>query len=189
MLAHATTQSFKTFCEERVTYGPARGLARDKKICKQSFGSSLHFSVASIDQEGNPHITPIGSFIPGTPGKAIYFEAFTRKLPANCETKNSICVLAVNSNRLFWLKSLIFGKFGTPPAVRLYGTLGKRREATPNEVALWQKRVAVFRSTKGHKLMWQYMKTVREVELTRCEQVNIGGMTRKSWSGFTPKKV
>jgi len=64
-----------------------------------------------------------------------------------------------------------------------------RREATPDEVALWQKRVAVFRSTKGHKLMWQNMKTVREVELTRCEQVNIGGMTRKSWSGFTPKKV
>ena len=156
-----------------------------RDLFKKSFGSSLHFSVASIDQDGNPHVTPIGSFILGEPGKAIYFEEFTRKLPVNCEAQNRICVLAVNSNRLFWVKSLVSGKFADPPAVRLYGTLGNKRIATETEIKLWRKRVRVFSFTKGHRVMWQNMKTVREVEFNRCEQVNIGRMTKQVWDSVS----
>ena len=160
-----------------------------KDLFKKSFGSSLHFSVASIDQDGNPHVTPIGSFILGEPGKAIYFEEFTRKMPANCEGQNKICVLAVNSNRLFWVKSLFLGKFVDPPAVRLYGTVGSKRNATETEIKLWRKRVRVFSLTKGHKIMWQNMKTVREVEFNRCEQINIGRMTKHAWDSVSSKNA
>jgi uncharacterized protein len=51
-----------------------------KKVFKKSFSSSFHFSIATVDEEGRPHITPIGSLILGKPGHAIYFEEFTSQL-------------------------------------------------------------------------------------------------------------
>jgi len=160
-----------------------------KSVFRKSFRSSLHFSIASIDPNGDPHITPIGSLILGMPGKAIYFEEFTQKLPEYCAIRNNVCVLAVNSNKLFWLKSLITGNFNKPPAVRLYGKLGKRRMATEEEVKLWQKRVGVFKLTKGHKLIWKAMNTVREIELNSFEAVNLGKITSNSWSSSSSKEA
>lgn len=148
-----------------------------KKVFKQSFSSSFHYSIASVDINSKPHVTPIGSLILGKPGHAVYFEEFTSQLPINISTNNSICVLAVNGGKLFWLKSLIKGQFSEPPALRLEGQAGLLRKATEQEVNLWHKRVKSVNFTKGHKLIWKNMGMVREIKFTKIIPIKIGAMT------------
>ena len=86
-------------------------------------------------------------------------------------------MLAVNSSKWFLLKSLVWGRFNELPAIRLQGEVGDPREATHLEIKLWQKRVKSVGFTKGHKIMWQSMKTVREIKFHKVEPVKIGKMT------------
>ena len=148
-----------------------------KNIFRQSFTSSFHYAIATVDEKGEPHITPIGSLLLGSPGRGLYFEEFPKQLPRNLQTNKQICVLAVNSSRWFWIKSLLGGKFVSPPAVRLYGTAGELREATEQEIHLWHRRVRRVSFTKGHAMMWAKMRTVRDIEFFRVEPVHMGAMT------------
>lgn len=149
-----------------------------KTLFKESFKSSFHFSIASVGKDGNPHITPIGSIILGDVGKAIYFEKFPTQLPKNIDDNPNISVLAVNSTKFYWLRSLISGKFSTPPAIRLVGKAGNLRDATQKEIELWQKRVRRMSFTKGHRLIWRDMIKVRELKFNKIEPVHIGEMTK-----------
>jgi len=148
-----------------------------RHLFRDSFSSSFHFSIATVSKSGEPHVTPIGSLILGEPGRGIYFERFPKGLPRNLEHKQQVCVLAVNSGRWFWLRSLIRGRFARPPAIRLYGVVGERRDATDREIALWQKRVKRVRWTRGHALIWKGMSKVRDITFTGVEPVRIGPMT------------
>ena len=105
-----------------------------KELFRQSFKSSFHYAIATVNGDGEPHVTPIGSLILGEPGRGLYFEEFPTQLPRNLQNNKRVCVLAVNSSRWFWIKSLVGGKFAGPPAVRLYGTVGEVREATEKEI-------------------------------------------------------
>ena len=105
-----------------------------RRVCSQAFGSSLHYSMASVTEDGAPHITPIGSLLLREPGHAIYFEEFTRHMPQNFQRDNRVCVLAVNSGLWFWVKALLRGRFSSPPALRLHGTVGDPRKGTPEEI-------------------------------------------------------
>ncbi len=153
-----------------------------KSLFRKSFKSSLHFAIATVTENGAPHVTPIGSLILGKPGHGFYFEEFTRHLPRNLGSNKQICVLAVNSSRWFWLKSLVGGRFTSPPAVRLHGVVGDLREATDTEIALWQKRVKRVSFSKGHAVMWRGMSMVRDIEFTGIEPVQIVEMTRDTWN-------
>jgi hypothetical protein len=148
-----------------------------KALFRESFSSSFHYAVASVSENGEPHVTPIGSLILSKPGFGYYFEKFPRKLPQNLSANSHVCVLAVNSGRWFWLKSLLAGKFSSPPAVRLYGVAGDLRAATDQEIAIWQKRVSRVRFSKGHALIWRGMTMVRDIEFNSIEPVYIGAMT------------
>lgn len=149
-----------------------------KEVFRESFKSSFHYSIATVSENGEPHVSPIGSLILGRPGEGFYFEKFPSNLPRNLSNNNQVCVLAVNSGKWFWLKSLVAGKFSVPPAIRLYGEVGELREATEAELLLWQKRVKSVSFTKGHKLIWRDMSKVRDIRFTRVEPVKIGQMTR-----------
>ncbi len=152
-----------------------------KALFRDAFNSSFHYAIATVRENGEPHVTPIGSLILGRPGQGFYFEKFTQRLASNVETNKRVCVLAVNSSRWFWLKSLIAGKFASAPSVRLYGVAKGLRPATEREKLLWQRRVNRARLTKGHKLMWRDMHMVREIEFDRFEPVHIGPMTHGLW--------
>ena len=153
-----------------------------KHLFKESFKSSFHFAIATVSENGEPHVTPIGSLILGKPCQGFYFEKFPQHLPRNLGSNKQVCVLMVNSSRWFWIKSLVVGKFYSPPAIRLYGVAGELREATDMEIALWQKRVQHTSFSKGHALMWRNMSMVRDIEFTKVEPIHIGEMTRGSWS-------
>lgn len=153
-----------------------------KRLFRDSFKTSFHYSIATVTENGEPHVTPIGSLILGKPGQGFYFEKFPQHLPLNLEINKQVCILAVNSSRWFWLLSLVAGKFSRPPAVRLHGVAGDLREATDQEIELWQRRVRRVRFTRGHAMMWRTMNMVRDIELTRIEPVEIGEMTEGSWA-------
>ena len=148
-----------------------------KRLFRRSFRSSFHYAIASINDKGEPHITPIGSLILDKPGHGVYFEKFPKQLTRNLQNNKQVCVLAVNSSRWFWVKSLFSGRFSSLPAVRLYGTVGDIREGTKEEIKLWQRRVRRVSFSKGHAIMWANMKMVRDIKFTRVEPVQIDKMT------------
>ena len=110
------------------------------------FKSNLHVSVASIDKNSIPTVTPIGSMFLNKEFTGFYFEKFISKLPQHYKTNKNICVLIVNSNKWYWIKSLFSGKFKNYPAIKLYGVLGERRKATKKEISRLNRRMKL---TKG----------------------------------------
>ena len=156
-----------------------------KKLFGQAFRSSFHYALATVNEDGEPHVTPIGSLILCDPGHGYYFEEFPRQLPRNLGNNNQVCVLAVNSGRWFWVKSLFCGRFTSPPAMRLYGTIGDLREATEKEIESWHRRIRKVRSSKGYSIMWKNMKMVREITFSRVEPVHMGEMTHDVWDAMS----
>ncbi len=150
-----------------------------KKHFNTCFRTNFHVAVASVDQDNNPTVTPIGSLFLTAQGKGFYFEKFPKKLPLHAEHNRSICVLGVNSNTWFWLKSLFRGKFNAYPALKLYGTLGNKRGATPVEIERLQRRVKNTNGLKGNSYLWGTMEYVREIEFTRVEKIQLGAMTQE----------
>ena len=145
----------------------------------KSFRSSLHVSIASVDSENNPTATPIGSFFLNDNQTGFYFEKYPSKLPNNAKMKKKICVLAVNSSNWFWLKSLLKGKFTAYPALKLYGELGEKREATEKEINRLKRRMKMTKGMKGHKYLWGYqMNKVRVLRFSKVEKINLKEMTK-----------
>jgi len=149
-----------------------------RKHFSQSFGSSLHVSIASVAADNAPTVTPVGTVFLNADQTGFYFEKFISTLPKHAADNNQICLLAVNSSKLFWLKSLFKARFDTYPAYRLYGSLGKRREATEAEIRALKKRLKTTRRLKGHKYLWGDMMEVREISFHKGEKINIGKMTK-----------
>ena len=155
-----------------------------RKLFLQTFYSSFHYAMATVTPDGRPHVTPIGSLILLDPGHAIYFEEFPQHMPRNFESNPDVCVLAVRSGLLFWIMAILRGRFKTPPAIRLHGSVGQCREATAEELALWRKRTHRLRRTKGYGLMWARMHAVRDVNFSRVDGIHCGEMTRQAWADF-----
>lgn len=149
-------------------------------LCEKVFRSSLHYSIGTVNEDGTPHVTPIGSLIFLDVNKGVYFEYFTRKMPLNFKVSQNVCVLAVNSGKWFWLKSLLRGKFHEPPAIRLKGTAGIKRKATDEEKGIWHRRIGPLRLSKGYNLLWADMDEVREIHFHTVEFVNLGKMTEQA---------
>ena len=45
------------------------------------------------------------------------------------------------------------------------------------EIDRWQRRVRLFRGTRGHALLWNRMRTVRQIRFTGIETIALGSMT------------
>jgi len=150
-------------------------------VFQEARDSSLHYAIATVNEDGTPHITPIGALFLREDKTGFYFEEFPVNMSRNSERNPRVCILAVNSNPTFWLKSLVAGKFEPPPAVRLKGTVGKRREGTKEEIAMWQDHVKPARGTKGHEILWKNMRMVRDIQFDSFEPVSCGEMTQDLW--------
>jgi len=148
-----------------------------RKHFNKCFKTNFHVSIASTDEKGNPTVTPIGSLFLNSNQTGFYFEKFTSKLPKNCKYNKNICVLGVNSNKFFWLTSLFKVKFKNYPAIKLYGQLGDKREATDIELSRLNARMKTTKWLKGNNYLWGNMKYVREIKFTKAEKINLGKMT------------
>lgn len=142
-----------------------------------NFSTNFHVSIASVDVENQPTVTPIGSLFLNSDRTGFYFEKYPQKLPEHAQFNKRVCVLAVNSGMLFWLKSLYRSKFSSYPGIKLYGELGERREATEIEISRLQNRMKATKALSGNKYLWGDMQYVRDITFTKAEKVNIGKMT------------
>jgi hypothetical protein len=149
-----------------------------RKHFNRSFRSNFYVSLASVNTEDQPTVTPIGSLFLNQNQTGFYFEKYPTKIPLNVQTNPKICVLAVNSNTWFWLKSLFSGKFQSNPAIKLYGTLGERRKATEIETNRLNKRMRATRGLKGNTYLWNDMLWVRDITFLKAEKINLGTMTQ-----------
>ena len=148
-----------------------------RKHFNKSFSQNLFISIASVDTNNNPTVTPIGSLFLNANQTGFYFEKYPTKLPEHAKTNKNICALAVNNSKWFWLKSLYKGKFKTNPAIKLYGTLGERRKATDKELNRLNRRMKVTNGLKGNTYLWKKMEFVRDITFTKVETINLGKMT------------
>ncbi len=152
--------------------------AETKALFREAFRSSFHYSVASLGEDGAPHLTPVGSVLLTEPGRGIFFDIFTAQLGKNLDNDPRVCVMAVNSGKRFWLRSLARGRFARHPALRLYGTAGPRRDATSEEQARFRKRIRPARRLRGHDLLWRDLSHVRDLTFHTIVPVRVGAMTR-----------
>lgn len=150
-----------------------------KKHFNKSFRTNFHVSIASVDKECSPTVTPIGSLFLNNNQTGFYFEKFPTKLPENSKDNENICVLGVNSNTLFWLSSLFSGQFKSFPAIKLYGQLGNRRKATDIEIKRLNARMRTTKWLNGNGYLWGKMEFVRDVTFTKAEKINLGKMTEE----------
>lgn len=149
-----------------------------RKVFDEAYKSCFHFAVASVNEDGSPHMTPIGGLFLREDGTGFFFEEFPSRLPKNLKRDPRISVLAVNADKLFWGKSLVDGKFATPPGARLSGSVGPLREATAEEIEMWQKKVGFLRATRGYKIMWEGMRHVRDIKFDSYEPIYLAEMTQ-----------
>ena len=148
-----------------------------RSIFNQAFGSCLHYAMATVNEDGSPHVTPIGALILREDRTGYFFDEYCTGTRDNLSRNPRACFLAVNADKVFWGKSLADGKFASPPAVRLNGTVKGLREATKDEIAAWQSHIAFARGTRGYEVMWSRMHVVRDVLFDSLEPVEIADMT------------
>ena len=147
-----------------------------KKHISASFKSSLHVSIATVNKNNVPTITPIGTLFLNNNQTGFYFEKFSSGLTSNLEINNKVCVLAVNSSAFFWMKSLFYGQFKKHPALKLYGELGLKRKATAAEKHALSRRMRFTKSLKGNRYLWNDMQFVREIHFNDVESMKLGKM-------------
>ena len=159
---------------------------------KQTFESCLaaskHCAIASVDAEGNPHITPIGFIFLQDKLTAFYFEQYSNSIPNNIKHNQNVCLMTVNSSSWYWFKSLLSGKFSSSPGIRLYGVMGQRRKALPTEIQRYKNKIHSTRKLKGNKLLWQGLETVRDIQLTSFKPVQYPEMMEGLWQGKQTQK-
>ena len=148
-----------------------------RKHFNKSFASNFYVSIASVDSENNPTVTPIGSLFLNDNQTGFYFEKFPSKLPEHAKSNPKVCLLGVNSGRIFWIKALFKEKFADFPAMKLYGELGEIREATEKETKRLNRRMKATNGLKGNTYLWKKMEFVREIKFTKAEKINLGKMT------------
>ena len=143
----------------------------------KSFSSNFYVSIASVDLYHNPTVTPIGTLFLNNDQTGFYFEKFPSKLPQHAKNNPNICILGVNSRRLFWLKALYKGKFSHHPAIKLYGKVGQKSRATSKQIKRLDRRMKLTNGLKGHNYLWKNMAYVRNIIFTKAEPIHLGRMT------------
>ena len=152
-----------------------------KRVVARGQAAMLRCSIASVSPEGTPNITPVGTVFLRDDQTGFYFDQYTNTLAQNLETNPKVCVMAVNTSLFFWLRSLLIGRFVSPPGVRLYGTIGDLRPATPEELQHVQQRVRSTRWLKGNRLLWSNFSHVRDISFTSFRPVSYPSMTERLW--------
>ena len=151
------------------------------KVLGHAKKSSRFFSIATVDSDGNPHITPIGHMFFRDDMTGYYFDAYSKAMPKNFEHNKRICLMGVNSSTGFWLKSLFRGQFNSAPAVRLSGEVSEARQATQEEIARLRNTIRSTRKFKGHKLLWGDLTRVRDIKFDSFSPATYPVMCEGLW--------
>ncbi|MEN3220921.1 pyridoxamine 5'-phosphate oxidase family protein [Mycolicibacterium porcinum] len=158
-----------------------------KEIIGRAKKSSLHCAIASTDIDGGPHITPVGTVFLRDDRTGFYFDQYTSALARNVDRDPRVCVMAVDTGRLFWFRSLLGGRFGAPPAVRLYGTVSAARPASSPELEQVRNSVRATQRLKGGRMLWSDFSQVRDVTFDGFRPVRYPVMMSHLWQHAVPR--
>jgi uncharacterized protein len=148
----------------------------------ESANSSWHKTVSTVSSDGTPHSAPIGAFFLRENTTGYFFDSFLKKTAENLEFNKNVCVLAVNSDFIYWKRSLESGKFDTPPSVRLYGKALGKRSATAEELKIWHEQISFFEGTLGYDKLWKDMSMVWDLEFNSFKPTCLPGeMLNEQW--------
>lgn len=136
-------------------------------------------AIASVDPDGSPTITPIGTVFLRDDCTGFYFDQYTERLADNLDRNPRVCVMAVDSGSVFWLSSLLAGRFRKAIGVRLYGTAGPRRAAKAEELDAVRRRVRLTQWTKGGRALWSDFSQVRDLTFSEARFVRYPVMMEK----------
>ncbi len=139
------------------------------------------FLIASVNQDGSPHLTPIATVFLHPDRTGFYLEKLPVRLRKNVERDRRVCIYAVNRSKRLWLDTLIRGRARRAQAVRLIARVGERREATPAERQRWLNKVRGLRWTRGYRYLWKEMGHARDLEVVDYLPVEFGAMTHDLW--------
>jgi uncharacterized protein len=152
---------------------------------RRAQASSFHCTIASVDADGLPTITPIGTLFLREDCTGYFFDAHTSALGRNVARDARVCVAAVDARRGFWFRSLLLGRSIAPPGVRLYGTVNTARPATAAERAAVARRTRMTRGLRGHRLLWRHFESVRGIHFDAFRPVRYPAMMDGMWEGCT----
>lgn len=92
-----------------------------RRMFKKAMGN---YAIATDNEDGSPHVSPIGSVILRDNMTGFFFEQYPHNLPRNLEHNNRMCILTVNFSKLFWIWSFLIGEYPLmPPPYRLFRSL------------------------------------------------------------------
>jgi hypothetical protein len=131
---------------------------------------------ATVDEDGSPRVAPYSSLILYDNKRGFYFDQFSHYLTKNLDRNRNVCILLLKNNKWFWIKTVLLGQFDHPPGIRLMGTVGKRREATTQEINAFKKPLRKMKLFKGYKPLWGVMQHGRDIFFDSFETVKCGPM-------------
>ena len=154
-----------------------------QKLSRRAFPKYIF---ATVNEDGSPHITPMGSLALRDDCTGFYFERYSKQMRGNLDRDNRISILLLDFRLVFWLLPLIRGRFAKPVAVRLNGTVGERREASLAEENTFKKdnwaiNLARVLSLRGYRRLWAPLNRVRDIRFESFEPVDLGIMGRGNW--------
>jgi hypothetical protein len=152
-----------------------------QRVVAQGQSSSIYCSVASINPDGTPNVSPIGTVFLRENMTGFYFDPYTSALSRNLDINPNICVTAVNSGFNYWFRSLLLGRFTSAPGVRLYGVAGPLRAASAEEKRSVDRRVRATKWLKGSRLLWSKFTHVRDLTFTSFRPVVYPVMMERCW--------
>lgn len=133
--------------------------------------------IGSVNNMGQPNVTPIGSLILKGDCSGYYFDLFTRELSDNLDQNPNVCVLLVQTGKLFWFRSLYADEYKRPPGMKLLGSAGNRREASTEEIELLRNKIKTLKMLKGYHTIFGNLSYVRDIRFTDYFMINAGKMT------------
>lgn len=136
--------------------------------------------IGSVNNTGQPNVTPIGAIILKEDYSGYYFDLFTKELSDNLDQNKNVCVLFVQTGGLFWFKSLYANACKKPAGIKLIGSAGNRRKATAEEIEVLRNRIKYLKILKGYNTIFGNLSHVRDIKFTDYFVLNIGKMTFNS---------
>ncbi|MDD3023583.1 MAG: pyridoxamine 5'-phosphate oxidase family protein [Syntrophomonadaceae bacterium] len=133
--------------------------------------------IGSVNSEGQPNVTPIGTLVLRDDCSGYYFDLFTRELSDNLDQNGKVCVLVIETGNLFWFKSLYTNKCAKPSGIKLIGFAGDRRKASPEEIQLLRSKIKPMKMFKGYQTIFGNLSYVRDLKFTDYFMINTGKMT------------
>ncbi len=133
-------------------------------------------ALATVNEDGSPRIAPYTSLILGENEQGFYFDELSQQTSSNLERDQRVCILIVKNNILFWIKTVILGRFTHSPGIRLMGIVGNKRKATEQEINAFKGPLKPFKLFKGYEPIWGIMRHGREIYFDSFEIVKCGPM-------------